>query len=103
MQNGILKFRQCSCISEKPGYLSVKLKTLTGSNYRRVYYFLLKFYTRFGLTNVYKIVCGIIKFCLDLELLINLVYVNVKKPGIFWFWQITQVLNKIKKIPHTNL
>ena len=29
MQNPILKFRQSSIISEKPGYLSEKLKTLT--------------------------------------------------------------------------
>ena len=28
MQNPVLKFRQSSFISEKPGYLSEKLKTL---------------------------------------------------------------------------
>ena len=59
MQNPILKFRQSSCISEKPGYLSEKLKTLMSSNYHRVQYFLLKLRTRFLLTNVYKRVCGI--------------------------------------------
>ena len=59
MQIPILKFRQSSGIIEKPGYLSKKLKTLTSSNYRRVYYFLLKFCTRFHLTNVYKRVTGI--------------------------------------------
>ena len=32
MQNPILKFRQSSFISEKPGYLSEKLKTSTSSN-----------------------------------------------------------------------
>ena len=31
MQNSILKFRQSSCISEKPGYLPKKFKTLTSS------------------------------------------------------------------------
>ena len=59
MQNAILKFRQSSCIFEKPDYLSEKLKTLTSSNYHRVHYFLLKFCTRFRLTNVYKRMCGI--------------------------------------------
>ena len=32
MQNPILKFRQSSIISEKPGYLSEKLETLMSSN-----------------------------------------------------------------------
>ena len=36
MENAILKFKQSSVISEKPGYLSEKLKTLTSSNYHRV-------------------------------------------------------------------
>ena len=39
-------------------------------------------------------------FYLDLELLVS---VSIKKPGLFWFWQITQILNKIKQIPHTLL
>ena len=34
MQNPIPKFRQSSIISEKPHYLSEKLKTLTTSNYQ---------------------------------------------------------------------
>ena len=38
MQNPIPKFRKSSIISEKPGYLSEKLKTLTNSNYNKVYY-----------------------------------------------------------------
>ena len=46
MQNPILKFRQSSFISEKPGYFPEKLKTLTSSNY-----FLLKFCKRFRLAN----------------------------------------------------
>ena len=33
MQTPKFKFRQSSIISEKPGYLSEKLKTLTTSNY----------------------------------------------------------------------
>ena len=36
MQNPQPKFRQGSIVSEKPGYLSGKLKTLMGSNYHRV-------------------------------------------------------------------
>ena len=54
MQNPLLKFRQSSIISEKLGYLSEKLKALTSSNYDRVKYFLLKFWTGFLLTNIYK-------------------------------------------------
>ena len=47
MQNPLLKFRLNSIISEKPGYMPEKLKTLTSSNYHKVRYFLLKFCTRF--------------------------------------------------------
>ena len=36
IQNSIPKFRQSSIISEKPGYLFEKLKTLTSSNYQKV-------------------------------------------------------------------
>ena len=36
MQNPILKFRQSSFISEKPGYFPEKLETLARSNYYRV-------------------------------------------------------------------
>ena len=43
------------------------MKTLTSSNDHRVQYFLLKFCTRFLLSNVYKRVCGIFLFCLYLE------------------------------------
>ena len=46
-------------ISDKPGYLSEKLKTLTSSNLHKVLYFLLKFCTSFLLNNVYKRMCGI--------------------------------------------
>ena len=35
-RNSIPKFRQSSINSEKPGYLSEKLKTLTCSNYNKV-------------------------------------------------------------------
>ena len=76
MQNLIPKFRQISIISEKPGYLSEKLKTLKRSNYDRAWYFLLKVYTRFLLNNAYKRVFGIFLFCLDLELLIKMVSVS---------------------------
>ena len=36
MKNLIPKFRESSIISEKPGYLTEKLKILIGSNYHRV-------------------------------------------------------------------
>ena len=39
MQNPLLKFGQNSIISDKPGILSEKLKTLMSSNYHRVYIF----------------------------------------------------------------
>ena len=68
MQNPIEKFRQSSDVFEKPGSLSQSLKTLTSSNYPTVQYFLLKLRTRFLLTNVYKSMCGIFLFHLDLEL-----------------------------------
>ena len=61
MQNPIPKFRQGSIISEKLGYLSEKLETLTSSNYHKVEYFLLKFWCS-----------GFVLFCLDLDLLIKM-------------------------------
>ena len=48
------------------------MKTLRSSNYPRVKYFLLKFWTRFLLTNVYKRCSGLFLFCLDLELFAKL-------------------------------
>ena len=68
MRNPIQNFRQSSIVFERPGILSENLKTVTSSNYPTVQYFLLKLRTRFLLTNVYKRVCGIFLFCLDLEL-----------------------------------
>ena len=52
----------------KPGILSENLKTLTSSNYPTVQYFLLKLRTHFLLTDVYKKVCAIFLFHLDLKL-----------------------------------
>ena len=68
MQNTIQKFRQSSIVFEKPGILSENLKNLTSSNYPTVQYFLLKLRTRFLVTDVYKRLCGIFSFYLDLEL-----------------------------------
>ena len=70
-------FRQSSIVFERPNILPENLKTLTSSNYPTNQYFLLKLRTRFPLTNVYKRVCGIFLFCLDLEL-----FAKVKKT---WF------------------
>ena len=55
MQN----FRQSSIVFEKLDILFIKLETLMSSNSHRVEYFLLKFYIRFLLTIVYKMVFGI--------------------------------------------
>ena len=79
------------------------LKTLTSSNYPTVQYFLLKLRTRFLLTNVYKRVCGIFLFYLDLELFAKIKKDLVSTHSFFILLLITQDLNKIKKIPHTLL
>ena len=68
MQNPIQKFRQGSINFEKPVILSENSKTLTSSNFATVQYFLLKLCNCFLLTSVYKSICGIFLFCLDLEL-----------------------------------
>ena len=68
MQTTIQKSRQSSIVFKKTGILSENLKTLTSSNYLTVQYFLLKLRTHFLLTNVYKRMCGIFLFHLDLEL-----------------------------------
>ena len=62
------KFKQSSNISEKPGYLSGKLKTLASSNYHRDFFFL-KFSTYFLLNSVYKRALGIFYLTQILELL----------------------------------
>ena len=86
-------------VFEKPGILSENLKTLTSSNYPRVQYFLLKLRTRFLLTNVYKRVCGIFLFYLDLELFAKIKKDLVSTHSFFTLLLITQDLNKIKKNP----
>ena len=68
MQNPIQEFRQSSIVFERSGILSENLKTLAGSNYPTVHYFLQKLRTHFLLTNAYKMECGTFLFCLDLEL-----------------------------------
>ena len=70
-------------------------------NFNYVKFFLLKICTRFRPTNIYKRVWDFLKFCLDIELLINLV--SVCKNQVFFDFGKQQVLNKIKKIPHTLL
>ena len=59
MQNRIRKIKQSSIVLEKLGILTDNLKPLTSSNYATVQYFLLKFGTRFLLTNVYKRMSGV--------------------------------------------
>ena len=103
MPKPIQKFRQSSIVFEKPDILPENLKTLTSSNYPTVQYFLLKLRTRFLLTNVYKRVCGIFLFYLDLELFAKIKKDLVSTHSFFTLLLITQDLNKIKKIPHTLL
>ena len=99
MQNTIQQFRQSSIVFEKPGILSENLKTLTSSNNPAVQYFLLKLRTRFSLTIVYKRVCGIFLFYLDLELFAKIKKGLVSTHSFFTLLLITQDLNKIKKNP----
>ena len=95
MQNPILKFRQSSIISEKPGYLSEKLETLMSSNQEfNIFSEILHMFLTWQCLQ--KGVCDFFKFCLNLEFLINLASVSLEKPDLFWFWQITQNINKIK-------
>ena len=103
MQHTLQKFRQSSIVFEKPVILSENFKTLTSSNYPIVQYFLLKLRTRFLLTNVYKRVCGIFLFYLDLELFAKIKKDLVSTHLLFTLLLITQDLNKLKKIPRTLL
>ena len=97
------KFRKSSIVFEKPGILSENLKTLSSSNYPTVQYFFLKLRTRFLFINVYKRVCGIFLFHLDLELFAKIKKDLVSTHSFFTLSLITQDLNKIKKIAHTIL
>ena len=99
MQNTIQKFRQSSIVFEKPGILTEHLKTLTSSNFPTLQYFLLKLRTSFLLTNVYKRVCGIFLFYLDLESFAKIKKDLVSPTSFFTLLLITQDLNKIKKNP----
>ena len=82
---------------------SENLNTATSSNYPTLQYFLLKLCTRFLLTNVYKRVCGIFLFHLDLELFAKIKKDLVSTHSFFTFLLITQDLNKIKKNPKQHL
>ena len=64
MQNPILKFRQSSCVLEKPEYLSEKYKIWRTPTTVEFNMILLRFCTHFCLTNVYKRVCGIFQILL---------------------------------------
>ena len=86
MQNLIPKFRQSSIISEKPGYLSEKLKTLTTCDYHRVKIFLLKFYTRFLLNNAYKTVFGIFFILLRSWVINENSFSDCVETRLFWIF-----------------
>ena len=85
---------------EKPGILPENLKTLTSSNYPTVQYFLLKLRTRFLLTNVYKRVCGIFLFYLDLEFFAKIKKDLVSTHSFFTLLLLTQDLKKLKNPAH---
>ena len=103
LQNPIVKFRQISFISEKPGFFPEKSKTLTSPATIELKNFCWNFAHVSVLPMSTKRCSGLFLFCLDPQLLINLVSVSIQKPGLLLFWQITQVLNKIKKILNTLL
>ena len=90
MRKPIQKFRQSSIVFENPSFLPGKLKTLTSSNYHKVYYFLLKLRTRFLLTNVYERVFGTFLLCLDLQLLAKIKKDLVSTRSFLTFLLITQ-------------
>ena len=97
MQNSIQKFRQSSIVFEKPCILAENLKTLKSLNYPTIQYFLLKRRTRLLLTNVYKRVCGIFLFCLDLKFFAKTKKDLVSTHAFFTLLLITQDLHKTKK------
>ena len=84
---------------------SEQFKTLTSSNYYRIEYILLKFFTRFTLTNIYKRVFRNFSVSLDLDLFekikTGLVSTHPQKPNrnSCVSLYITQDLKKIKKNP----
>ena len=106
MQNTIQKFRQSSIVFEKRGIFSENLKTLTSSNYPTIQYFLLKLCTRFLHTNVYKRVCVIFFYFVQilsyLQKLKTTWFLDTRfshfyRPGFYTLVFYTQDLNKIKK------
>ena len=94
MQNPLPKFKESSIISEKQGYLSEKLKTLTSSNYHRFN----NFYGNFAhISNLIMSTKECLRFFVNLfrcENVKNLVSMNVYKPRLFQFFQIAQDLNQ---------
>ena len=77
MQNPILKFRQSSFISEKPGYFPEKLKTWRAPTTIEFHIFCWNF-AHVSISSMYaKGWKGFFLFCLDLELFINLVSASV--------------------------
>ena len=77
MQNPLLKSRHSSCISEKPGYLSEKLRTLMNYNSVEFNIFCWNFVHVSVLRKSTKGCVGFFMFYLDSELSINLVFVCV--------------------------
>ena len=72
MQNSIPNLKQSFIISDKQGYLSEKLITLSSSNQHKVQYILLNFAHVFYLTMSRKEYSRFLLFCLYPELLIKI-------------------------------
>ena len=85
MQNPIQKFRESSAVSEKPGILSEKSKTLS-SPITKLHILLLKLYTRIPPTNIYKTACSRFLFCVDLELFAEIKKDHTHRNQVFYIF-----------------
>ena len=100
MQNPLLKFKQALLLPRNQGICLKKWrKLLLAPTTMEFNIFRWNFAHVFYLLMSTKACRGFFLFCLDLELLINLVSVSLWKPGLFLFWHITQDLNKRRKPP----
>ena len=99
MQNPIQKFRQSYIVFEKPGILSKNFE-----NFRELQLpYSSIFFAETLRTNLYKRVCGIFLFCLDLELFAKIKKDLVSTPSFYTLVKITDYLNKTKKTLHNLL
>ena len=100
------KFRQCSIILKKPGYLTEKLKTLTSFKHQSLIVFTEIFANVSYLTMSIKGCSGFFLFCLHLEFFGKIEktwFLQTQKTMFFSFLLKTRNLNKIKKLPNIFL